>query len=409
MRLNFFIAFRFLFKTSQMKQVGLFTLVSLVGIAASVMLFLMIDAVINGLTTHLRTTLIGFEAPLFVSIDQDEEQKVLKDLQKFKIKYPQKEIHATVVKQFDGLISLLGQAPLGVIIRSVEDTYFKEKKDKLAIYWFEGFSKDNFLVQDDLIVLGERVYENLKFMPADEEQVMIIHPFADIGPSGEIEPTEKQFRVAGIFSAGRLDFDESYVFISHGGMNSLTSDTMLKKELFVFPTRDSLIPKIQTLWNQAEAHKDLPMVSWYDRNQSLFKAMQLEKMMYFIIFVFVLLISCFNLMALITIFGMTKSQDITVLRSLGLSLRQLKRIFMIIGMLLGSFGALTGLLLGYLFIMIAKASGLHLPEAYGFTLLPVLINWKTFVLLLLATPIFTGLIAYFPARKILERNIIEAI
>ncbi|MBU0506920.1 FtsX-like permease family protein [bacterium] len=392
-----------------MKQVGLFTLVSLIGIAASVMLFLMIDAVINGLTTHLRTTLIGFEAPLFVSIEQDEDQNVLKALQDFKSKHPQITIQTSMVKQFDGLISLVGQAPLGVIMRSVENIYFKEKKDKLAIHWFEGFSEENFLAQNDLIVLGGRVYENLKFMPADDEQVMIIHPFADIGPSGEIEPTERQFRVAGIFSAGRLDFDESYVFISHAGMNTLTNDAMLKKEIFVFPSSRKLIPKIKNMWNQIEANKNFPMVSWYDRNQTLFKAMKLEKMMYFIIFIFVLLISCFNLMALITIFGMTKASDITVLRSLGLSLKKLKSVFMTIGMLLGSFGAITGLSLGYALIMIAKVSGLHLPEAYGFTLLPILINWNTFFLLLVCTPIFTGLIAYLPAKKILERKIIETL
>ncbi|HLD45740.1 MAG TPA: hypothetical protein VJC18_09920, partial [bacterium] len=71
MPITFAIALRFLFRSAKTRQIGVFTVVSVLGIAASVFVFLLIDTIINGLTSHLQASLIGFEAPLFVPTDTE--------------------------------------------------------------------------------------------------------------------------------------------------------------------------------------------------------------------------------------------------------------------------------------------------------------------------------------------------
>ncbi len=387
---------------------GLFTLVSLLGIAASVMLFLVIDSIINGLSTHLRSTLLGFEAPLFLEVNNDEKEGLEDKINKFKISHPEYKLKSLFTKQFDGLIQVPGQSAMGIRVRSVDEGFFDIKKDELDIYWFEGFSEEDFTKNSQLILIGETIFEHLKFMPGDDEIVVVTHPFADIGPTGDIEPADKVFFVAGLFSTGRVDFDERYTLISNKGMSALASDSMLKKQFYLFPARLGQVNDIKQVWN-TEFSEQTTLMTWYDKNQNLFRAMSLEKLMYFIIFIFVLVISCFNLAALITIFGVSKSEDTAVLRTLGLKPGQIKQIFVNIGFLLGGMGTVLGLIVAMILILLAKGSGFSLPEAYGFTELPLAISLKTFFILFIGTPLFTALIAYIPATRLTVRNVREVL
>jgi len=405
--ITFAIALRFLFRSAKTRQIGVFTVVSVLGIAASVFVFLLIDTIINGLTSHLQASLIGFEAPLFVPTDTEGVRPTDQALARFSKEHSEFNLTYYCNKQFDGLIQRPAQSAMGVKVKTAGQEFFDIKQEQVSVYWFDGFSQQGFVGSDNQVLLGESLYESLQFIPGDDEVVSITHPFADIGPTGEMEPSQRDFVLAGIFSTGRLAFDESFALVSPSGLAQLSDDDFLEKEYYIFPRQWESLAQIQTLWQQGRGAQLGVMKTWFDRNSNLFKAMKLEQLMYFVIFIFVFLISCFNMAALISIFGTSKSKETAILSALGLRLKQARLIFIQIGFVLGALGTLVGVGSALLLTVIAQKSGFRLPEAYGFTELPLAINVITLTGLLLGTPLFTALIACVPAYRLIHRDITQ--
>ena len=393
MNLYLSIALKFLFHATKKKYLSVFTLVSVLGIALSVFIFIFIDSIITGLSVQLKDTLLGFEAPVMVRGEVDLESLDMPFL---------------VSMQFDGLVSVKNQGPLGVRVRSAGESFFDVKKDQIDVFWLEGYYSSVFAARSDLILIGEGLYEKLGVAPYDDEFVILTHPFADLGPTGELEPMHLKYTVAGVFYTGRLDFDEGFVLISSLAETHYSPD-LTERVSFIFPEEgtDAAVVKAGVLSQFPELRGKV--MTWFEKNEKLFRAMRLEKLMYFLIFVFILFISCFNLGSLVAIFTLGKIADSAVLRTMGMSLRELKLVFANMGFLLGGVGTIIGVIFGVCSIFVLKSSGLHLPKAYGFTELPLYIRGSTVMFLVVLAPLFCGLISFLPAQRILKKPIVEVL
>ena len=84
----------------------------------------------------------------------------------------------------------------------------------------------------------------------------------------------------------------------------------------------------------------------YQQNELLFKTMQSEKWMIFIILGFILMVASFNIIASLTMLIIDKKKDIEILKSLGANQKTIRNIFMIEGNLITITGILGGLFLG---------------------------------------------------------------
>jgi len=97
------------------------------------------------------------------------------------------------------------------------------------------------------------------------------------------------------------------------------------------------------------------------------------------------------------------------LESLGLSSSQIRRIFTYMGFILGSLGTFVGVGIGLSLILIMKFSHFRLPEAYGFTELPLAINVITVIALLIGTPLIASIVAFFPALRFTRASVSEVL
>jgi lipoprotein-releasing system permease protein len=85
----------------------------------------------------------------------------------------------------------------------------------------------------------------------------------------------------------------------------------------------------------------------------------MEKVMMFLLLAMIVAIAAFNIVSGLSMMVKEKSSDIAVLRTLGLSSRQVMLVFMIHGSLVGAAGVVLGVLLG---VPLAY----HIPEVVGF-------------------------------------------
>lgn len=400
------IALRFLFRATRKNgSVSLFTFISVLGITFSVTLFFLIDALIYGLGIHLRDTLIGFEAPNYIQVSADQVDEIKKQVFSFGQKHHSLGLTVLDTQEFEGLAQILGQNPTGVKARTASNAFLKYKQ-QLEIFWDEGMTPDLFAQSSDLVLVGETLYQRLRFHPGQDEKITLTHPFADLGPSGEIEPSQKELRVAGIFSTGRVEFDDVFLLLPRPVMNLMANPYLLTNTLYIYPRDNQLSEALKAQWNQA--HKPV-MKSWQDKNKNVIKAMRLEKLMYFVIFIFVILISAFNLAGVIAIFSLSKAEDSAVLRTVGFSSRQIRGIYSFLGLFLGAGGAILGTALGLGLVGLLEITEFQLPKAYGFTQLPLAIQWSTLWGLWLITPLVAALVAYIPAWRLNRQTVAEVL
>jgi lipoprotein-releasing system permease protein len=109
---------------------------------------------------------------------------------------------------------------------------------------------------------------------------------------------------------------------------------------------------------------------WTKNNRTWFAAVQTEKRMMFLILALIVAVAAFNLLSSLVMAVKDKRSDIAILRTLGASPREIARIFLIQGSLIGVVGTLLGVGAGAL---IAYNIGVIVPfieRLFGVQFLP---------------------------------------
>jgi lipoprotein-releasing system permease protein len=120
------------------------------------------------------------------------------------------------------------------------------------------------------------------------------------------------------------------------------------------------------------------------QEENLYKTLNIERLMIYLILTFVLIIAIFNIVGTLTMLVIDKKKDIAILSSIGADNSLIRKIFFIEGMLISLVGCLAGMLGGLIFSLLQQHYGFikmaesnFITEAY-----PIAINWTDFLLVL---------------------------
>jgi lipoprotein-releasing system permease protein len=205
--------------------------------------------------------------------------------------------------------------------------------------------------------------------------VLVTSPQGELTPFGMV-PKYIRFRVAGIFNSGFFDYDSSWAFIR-------LADA---QELFGLGDVISVIQfKIDDIYLAGEVGRSLEQAAdaasgshgfmttnWMEQNKPLFRALRLERLVTFITIGLIVFVAALNILISLTMMVMEKTKDIAVLLSMGTKKRQIRRVFIAQGVLIGVIGTAIGLVLGY---AISYAGGHYhfislSPEVYSIDYVP---------------------------------------
>ena len=175
--------------------------------------------------------------------------------------------------------------------------------------------------------------------------VLVTSPQGELTPFGMV-PKYIRFRVAGIFDSGFYDYDSSWGFIRLSDAQQLFG---LGDVVSVLEFKIDDIYSAPQVAKQIEsaAGKGFMATQWMEQNKSLFRALRLERLVTFITIGLIVFVAALNILISLTMMVMEKTKDIAVLMSMGAKKAQIRRIFMLQGVLVGVVGTLLGLILGY--------------------------------------------------------------
>ena len=144
---------------------------------------------------------------------------------------------------------------------------------------------------------------------------------------------------------------------------------------------------------------------------NLFSALRLEKTVYFLVLLLMVLIGAFNIISTLIMVVMEKRKDIAILQSMGASRDSIRRIFLIKGCVIGVVGTLLGVFLGLAICMlIQKYRFIELPkDVFLISTVPVRIYLSNFLLVGFASLVVCLLASIYPARQAAKLDPVEII
>jgi lipoprotein-releasing system permease protein len=346
---------RYLRAKRRQAVVGVITIISVIGVTAGVASLVIALAINNGFSQDLQSRLLGSASHVnLVRVENDgitDWANLMGRLEK------QPHVVAAAPDIYEQVLINHGARASGVILKGVVPEYENRVSDLLKTIKFGDGGKlnpsqapancseadENCRIEVPPIVLGKDVATTLGATVGSI--VRVISPQGELTPFGPV-PTYTNFKVAGIFDSGFYDYDSTWAFIRLGDSQRLFS---LHDVVSVIEFKIDDIYRAQQVGDELQkaAGKGFMTQNWMDQNKALFHALKLERVVTFITIGLIVMVAALNILISLIMMVMEKTKDIAVLISMGARRRQIRRIFIFQGMLIGVIGTVVGLLLGY--------------------------------------------------------------
>lgn len=369
MRFELFVAARYLRAKRRQAVVGVITIISVIGVAVGVASLIIALAITNGMRRDLQQRLLSSTAHVeLMRIQSDGIHNWRALLQKLR-HLP--HVTAAAPGLYDPVLISRGARSGGALLKGVIPSEERTVSDILS-HITEGsaapLSQPETGNAEPPIVLGSDLADSIGATVGSS--VMAISPQGDLTPYGLV-PKYQRFRVAGIFHSGFYQYDSGFGFVR-------LHDAQL---LFGEPDLISVISfKVDDLYHadriakeiEAAAGPGFETTNWMEQNRELFRALKLEQAVTFIVIGLIVCVAALNILIALTMMVMEKTKDIAVLLSLGVQPGQIRRIFMLQGVLISVIGTALGLVLGYAAAWAgAHYQFIHLPaDVYSIDYLP---------------------------------------
>lgn len=336
--------------------ISFISLASMLGIALGVTALITVLSVTNGFNYEIRTKFFSIAPAVTIVTNQDITQE-----------WPALQTQVSKIKAVQGSAPYVsGKAMLshnGQITGLELDGILPVQEKNVS-------DIGKHIVQGDLaslapgkfnILIGEVVANSLGLHLGDK--ITVITPDANVTLAG-VFPRYKIFTVSGIFRTGSgMGFDESIGLIDLSDAN----------KLFQGPQRLSgLHIKLLDLYEAGTVTNTLidqlppgySVTNWTQQYGAFFKALAMQKVMFFVILLLIVAVAAFNLVSTLVMMVHDKRADIAILRTLGASPSTIMATFIIQGAIVGLIGTLLGLIFGLLLAYNVTAIVNHIQQLF---------------------------------------------
>ena len=406
---SFFIALRYLFSTKKNNIINIISIISVLGVMASTAALVIVLSVFNGMQDLVVSNFNRFNPPLKV------EAKEGKGFSNDNLGYENPDVGFEMGK----LGEIEGVKAVEHVVSDLVLVTYNDKQILATLYGVsESFRElsglDETIIDGSFdigakngIVFGAGVSGLLGIDLNEFELVKLYYPKRNkknfINPADAFQTCYT--RPVGVF-ASYTQYDENTMFVSE----------KLAKELFDYDTEISFIAiyldenakleKVQKKVTQWMGD-DFTVKNQMQQEELLFKTIHGENLIVYLILGFVFLIATFNITGILVMLILEKKQDISILHTLGASKALVKKIFLIVGAMIGTFGGFLGMCIGLIFCLIQQCFGVisfgNTESSFIITAYPVSISLIDFIVVFLIV-ITISLLTSWASLRVLKNN-----
>ncbi len=413
------IAMRYLRSKRKEAFISLISVISVLGVAISVMVLNTVLAVMTGFEAELRDKLLGANAHVLVRRLGGEISE-WKHVQDVAAKTP--GVTAAYPYTYNqAMLSVAGGAR-GVLIRGISS----DTVDSQRLHKYMHSSGPEVLFEPaeieivrpdgeiDTIALGPLVIGRelqRKLGIGVDTPVTLFSPQLRSSPQGLV-PRQRRFVVKGIYQSGLVEYESGLAYTSIDAAQSFfgLGDKVTGIEVLVddiFRAREIGDKIIDQLGGEASVYY---ATDWTEPNKALWEAIQLEKRVYFIVLLLLVLLASFSIVSTLVMVVMEKGRDVAILKAMGATDRFVRRIFLVQGVVIGILGTLLGTLLGYLSCIGLREYGFEIdPTVFSLETVPVHLVPANFAVVFAAALIITAFAGVYPAHRAARINPADAL
>ena len=435
-RFEFLVAGRYLRARRKDAFISVIAALTLAGVALGVATLIVVMSVMNGFRAELLTKILGLNGHFTAFpierkfTDYDQVAKALRAVPGVK--------HAVAFVDGQALASGEDQST-GVSVRGMDLASIKELPLLYRSVQQGGWGGWD---QSKGVAIGYRLAQKLGVGLGD--QVTIINPKGAVTPFGTT-PNIRSYPVNIIFDLGMVEFDSFYIFmpmqpaqdyfhlyddVLKPGMKNPGPDATDAEidaayqrvyqatgvEIFI-DNPDDIGPMRQKLQNGVA--RPLILTDWQQRNETLFSALQVERVVMFVILSMIVLVAAFNIISSLVMLVKDKGADIAVLRTMGATRGSIMRIFCMTGTAIGVAGTLIGFVLGL--VIAANAEPLRAglsdligvrifpPEVFYLSALPSKVDPVEVSAIVITALLLSFLATLYPAWRAAQYDPVEAL
>ena len=401
MRYELFVGLRYLRARRSERFISLLTLISILGVMIAVVTLNLAVAVMTGFEEVFRDRLLSLNAHVVLV----KPASYLTGYDELARRLEKRDDVTTAAPALTGQIILTSKSRVsGAIVRGIDPD---RAPADLEQFLQQGRMSDLKTLTPvvvngrDLrlpgIIIGDRLADQLRVRQGDALQA--VSPIGSPTAVGLI-PRIKRFAVVGIFDSGMREYDAGLVFLNlpdaQGFFGFGKVATSIEITVDDVGKAQGIAEEIQSAVGRRYLVED-----WSRLWPNLFAALRLEKTVYFLVLLLMVLIAAFNIISTLIMVVMEKRKDIAVLRSMGASRGSIRMIFLLKGWIIGAIGTLSGVVLGYvLAVLLQRYQFIELPEdVFPVSTVPVSISPLYFGVVALASLAICCLASIYPARQ----------
>ena len=261
-------------------------------------------------------------------------------------------------------------------------------------------------------VVGKLLAERMGVYPGNKIVLMAAPGRIRVSSAmaGTLAPNVRQFEVSGIFETGMFEYDNSYVYIPLAAAQDLAGlgadVTGLEVRTRTRGTAAAVAADIDTTLRWPYRTQD-----WQTQNDSLFRALNLEKLVMSFILLLIVGVAALNIVSTLTMVVSDKTREIGILRAMGLPARSVRNVFFVQGLVIGLVGTGLGLALGVgTAVALDRFQLIRIdPRIYFIDHLPVALQGGDVLLIVLASLAIAALATLYPAIQASKLFPIDAI
>jgi len=413
MKYEWLIGLRYLKARRQETFISLITVISILGVMIGVMTLNIVMAVMTGFEETLRDRLLGINAHIALVKSGDQ----LRDYERL-VEQVRREngVVAASPSIYGQVMLTAGPRVAGVVVRGVDPDRVNAVID-IQKYMTSGslqnLKQPQTLRVDDRtvslpgLILGSRLANQLGVFPGSPVQV--VSPLGSPTAIGVI-PKVRRFIVVGIFKTDMSEIDSTLVFMN---LSDAQKFFEMEDAATNIEVRVKDVYQARQIADDIQRQLGFPYFAedWSRLWPNLFSALRLEKTVYFLVLLLMVLVGAFNIVSTLIMVVMEKRKDIAILQSMGATRESIRKIFLFKGCVIGVVGTTLGVLLGLtVCLLIEKYRFIELPkDVFLISTVPVRIYLSNYLLVAFASLLVCVLASIYPARQAAKLDPVEII
>lgn len=404
MNLPLHIAKRYLFAKKSHNAINVISFISVCGITVATAALVCALSVFNGFTDVVAKTFSAFDPELQITPTQgkvfDPDDAKIREA----INLP--EIAFTSESLEENALLIYGNRQEPIVLKGVSPKF--ESLADIDNLMIDGqFVLREGDIDNGVIGAGLAMLLNVRANFVDPVEIYVPKRNVKVNPANPSTAFDRsETFISGVFALNQAKYDDQMLIVSIDLARDLlrydkevsSIDLKLKSGENISDVRT----KIRSVLG-----KDYLVKDRFEQQQDLYRMVNVEKWVTFLILAIILVIAAFNVVGSLSMLIIEKKEDIEILKNLGASNKLITKIFLLEGWLINLVGAIVGLLIGRTVCLLQQYFGLlklgSSPGAFVIDAYPVSVQPFDLVLIFLTVTIVGFLAVIYPVNNLRKR------